>query len=66
MIFLHVLGRKLYHQADSKIMKVYQWFKFKMKIGYECWQQEKHFKTLMLEAIQKTLMEKLYYTTAQV
>ena len=66
MVFLHVLGRKLYHQADSKIMKVYLWFKFKMKIGFECWQQEKNFKTLILEAIQKTLKEKLQYTAAQV
>ena len=36
-----------------------------MKIGYECWQQEKHFKALILEAIQKTLKEKLYFITAQ-
>ena len=48
------------------MMKVYMWFKFKMKIGFECWNQEKHFKTLILEAIQKSLKEKLYYTTAQV
>ena len=65
MVFLHVLGRKLYHLADNKIMKVYKWFRFKMKIGYECWIQEKHFKSLILEAIQKTLKEKLYFTTAQ-
>ena len=37
-----------------------------MKIGYECWHQEKHFKNLIFDAIQKTIKEQLYITAAQV
>ena len=66
MAFLHILCRSLYKLTNNRLQKVFLWFKFKMKIGYECWRQEKHFKNLILDAIQKTIKEQLYITAAQV
>ena len=63
--FFNVAWRAVYHQSDSEFMSIYRKLKFKMKLGYECWRQGCELQQLILNAIQKTLDEKLALASAK-
>ena len=66
MAFLHVTGRRFYDQVDGSFLRIFETLKMKMKLGYECWNQGKDFKHLILEAIKKSIDEKLVLASAKV
>lgn len=63
LAFLHFFGRYVYKQEDSAFLSVFLKLRLKMKIGYECWRQQKLFSQIVLRAIKKTVKEKLILAT---
>ena len=57
MAFYYVIGRIILKQKDNKFFNVFRKLKFKMKLGYECFERGFKLSTLFRKAIEKTLDE---------
>ena len=59
MALIHVGGRKIKKQEDSSYLELIRKLKFKMKLSYECWNNDIQLSGLVTRAISKTIDEKL-------
>ena len=61
MNLLAVMSRIIYGEIciDATYRRLYNKLKFRMKLGYECWQKQIDIKDLFFTAIKKTLVENL-------